>query len=97
MPSIFWAEVFLNPSDDIWVDQVLGVIRQVDYLSHEWYEPVIWCSWQYVRKERAQYPLNAARLENSLWRTWAKARYKLKTIPLETLNWYFCLSRKDFP
>ena len=74
-------------SDDIWTERGPGPSRQVDYLSHDWTEPDIWSSWRYVRKEKAGYPQNAARLENASWRTWAKSKYKLKTITPETLNW----------
>jgi hypothetical protein len=75
-------------SDDIWTERGPAPSRQVDYLSHDWQEPDIWASWRYIRKERAGYPQNAARLENASWRTWAKSKYKLKTITPETLNWY---------
>ncbi|KAK5987585.1 hypothetical protein PT974_11717 [Cladobotryum mycophilum] len=30
---------------------------------------------------------NSARLENASWRTWMKAKYNLKTVSPETLNW----------
>jgi hypothetical protein len=74
-------------SDDIWTERGPAPSRQVDYLSHDWQEPDIWSSWRYIRKEKAGYPQNAARLENASWRTWAKSKYKLKTITPETLNW----------
>jgi hypothetical protein len=96
MSRIYSAEVSFSSWDDIWVDRGPGPTRQVDYFSHEWHEPDILSSWQYVRKEKAQYHLNATRLENASWRAWAKARYKLKTIPPETLNWCFPLE-KHFP
>jgi hypothetical protein len=75
-------------ADDIWTERGPAPSRQVDYLSHDWTEPDIWSSWRYVRKEKAGYLQNAARLENASWRTWAKSKYKLKTITPETLNWY---------
>jgi hypothetical protein len=28
-----------------------------------------------------------SRLENASWRTWAKSKYRLRTISPETLNW----------
>lgn len=80
--------VFPHISDDIWTERGPAPSRQVDYLSHDWQEPDIWSSWRYIRKEKAGYPQNAARLENASWRTWAKSKYKLKTITPETLNWY---------
>jgi hypothetical protein len=82
---------FPHISDDIWTERGPGPSRQVDYLSHDWTEADIWSSWRYVRKEKAEYPQNAARLENASWRTWAKSKYKLKTITPETLNWYIHL------
>ncbi|KAH7118137.1 hypothetical protein B0J13DRAFT_458800 [Dactylonectria estremocensis] len=58
----------------------------VDYLSHDWQEEDIWSSWKYVTSRRGEYP-NSARLENAAWRTWAKRKNSLKTLPPETLNW----------
>lgn len=61
--------------------------RHVDYLSHNWREEDIWCSWQLIVSKRGCYS-NSARLENASWRTWMKAKYGLKTVSPETLNWY---------
>ena len=60
--------------------------RQVDYLSHDWKEEDIWSSWRHIVSKRKVYG-NSARLENASWRTWAKAKYRLKTVSPETLNW----------
>ncbi|EWC45948.1 hypothetical protein DRE_04741 [Drechslerella stenobrocha 248] len=60
--------------------------RHVDYLSHEWKEEDIWASWRYMIGKRKVYD-NAARLENASWRTWMKAKNKLKTVSPEKLNW----------
>ncbi|KAI1082825.1 protein phosphatase type 1 complex subunit Hex2/Reg1 [Whalleya microplaca] len=60
--------------------------QHVDYLSHNWKEEDIWSSWRYITSKRAEYS-NGPRLENASWRTWAKAKYKLKTVTPETLNW----------
>ncbi|UNI15126.1 protein phosphatase regulator [Purpureocillium takamizusanense] len=60
--------------------------RQVDYLSHEWKEEDIWSSWRYIISKRDEFP-NSKRLENASWRTWMKAKNKLKTISPEELNW----------
>lgn len=60
--------------------------RHVDYLSHNWKEEDIWSSWRYMIGKRNVYQ-NSARLENASWRTWAKAKYGLKTLPPEKLNW----------
>ncbi|KAI4208878.1 MAG: hypothetical protein LQ351_008132 [Letrouitia transgressa] len=60
--------------------------RHVDYLSHNWREEDIWCSWRHVVARRNVYS-NSTRLENASWRTWAKSKYRLKTVSPETLNW----------
>lgn len=60
--------------------------RHVDYLSHNWREEDIWLSWKLIVSKRKAYN-NSARLENASWRTWMKAKNKLKTVSPETLNW----------
>lgn len=60
--------------------------RHVDYLSHNWKEEDIWASWRHIVSKRTAYA-NSPRLENASWRTWAKSKYRLKTILPETLNW----------
>ncbi|KAK5624665.1 hypothetical protein RRF57_000381 [Xylaria bambusicola] len=61
--------------------------QHVDYLSHDWKEEDIWSSWRYIISKRTEFA-NSARLENASWRTWMKAKYKLRTVSPETLNWY---------
>ena len=63
--------------------------RHVDYLSHNWKEEDIWSSWRHIVAKRKAYS-NSPRLENASWRTWAKSKYKLKTVSPETLNWWDC-------
>ncbi|KAL8943525.1 MAG: hypothetical protein Q9216_000983 [Gyalolechia sp. 2 TL-2023] len=60
--------------------------RHVDYLSHNWKEEDIWTSWRHIVARRNSYS-NSTRLENASWRTWAKSKYRLKTVSPETLNW----------
>ena len=60
--------------------------RHVDYLSHNWKEEDIWSSWRYMIGKRKYYQ-NGARLENASWRTWAKAKFNLKTLSPEKLDW----------
>ncbi|KAK7527563.1 uncharacterized protein IWZ02DRAFT_128174 [Phyllosticta citriasiana] len=60
--------------------------RHVDYLSHEWREEDIWSSWRHITSNRKTYG-ERSRLENASWRTWAKAKYRLRTVSPETLNW----------
>jgi len=60
--------------------------RHVDYLSHEWKEEDIWSSWRHIVSKRSLYG-ERSRLENASWRTWAKQKNKLRTVPPDTLNW----------
>lgn len=60
--------------------------QHVDYLSHNWREEDIWLSWRYITSKRSDFA-NAPRLENASWRSWLKAKYRLKTISPENLNW----------
>ena len=60
--------------------------RHVDYLSHDWKEEDIWTSWRYIVHRRKHIP-QSVRLENASWRTWMKAKYNLRTISPEALNW----------
>lgn len=79
------AELIPPPADDSFVTHEPS--RHVDYLSYSWREEDIWASWRYMVGKRKVYS-NSARLENASWRTWGKAKYNLKTISPETLNWY---------
>lgn len=79
---------YFIPQDDN--DVVVEPERHVDYLSHQWKESEISNSWKYIilkKKKRDVDLVNAARLENASWRTWAKARNHLKTVSPEILNW----------
>lgn len=60
--------------------------RQVDYLSHDWREEDIWSSWRHIVSRRNVYG-ERSRLENASWRSWAKSKYRLKTVSPQTLNW----------
>jgi hypothetical protein len=53
--------------------------RNVDYLSHDWEEEDIWLSWKYFASHRWEYR-HSRRLENAMWRAWAKTKNKLKTV-----------------
>ncbi|KAJ5982149.1 hypothetical protein N7451_012249 [Penicillium sp. IBT 35674x] len=71
-------------ADDMSVEE--EPCRNVDYLSHEWREEDLWASWCYITARRSDYS-NGVRLENASWRTWAKAKHNLGTVPPETLDW----------
>jgi hypothetical protein len=60
--------------------------RHVDYLSHDWREEDIWASWRHIVSQRRVYG-QKSRLENASWRTWAKSKYRLRTVSPEKLNW----------
>jgi hypothetical protein len=70
--------------------------RHVDYLSHDWAEEDVWASWKHIVSKRGAYN-NSARLENASWRSWAKKRSNLKTVPPETVKWYATRSRIEVP
>lgn len=60
--------------------------RHVDYLSHDWSEEDVWTSWKHIVSKRGAYN-NSARLENASWRSWAKKRSNLRTVPPESVKW----------
>ncbi|KAA8642340.1 GATA-like domain-containing protein [Aspergillus tanneri] len=60
--------------------------RHVDYLSHEWKEADIWASWRYMAARKKAFD-KGVRLENALWRTWAKLKFNLGIVSPKTLNW----------
>lgn len=78
-------ETSLNVADDTAVRPEPS--RHVDYLSHDWREEDIWSSWRYIVSKRWHYG-ERSREENASWRTWAKQKYKLRTVSPDTLNWY---------
>ena len=67
--------------------------RHVDYLSHDWREEDIWSSWRHIVSKRKVYG-ERSRLENASWRTWAKSKYRLRTVTPEKLNWYVFKKKK---
>ena len=82
------TDSILLPQDD--TDAMREPERHVDYLSHAWKESEISSSWKYIvlkKKKRDTDLVNARRLENASWRTWAKARNHLKTVSPATVNW----------
>lgn len=58
----------------------------VDYLSHDWKESDISACWRNIVSRRRDVT-NSARLENASWRTWTKAKYNLRTVAPESVNW----------
>lgn len=87
-PPVPETDNYLIPHDDN--DLVHEPKRHVDYLSHQWDEGEISQSWKYIilkKKKKDEDLVNAARLENASWRTWAKARNHLQTVSPEVVNW----------
>lgn len=70
-----------------WEDNPLGdgPTRNVDYLSHKWEEEDIWTSRRYVVAKNSFG--DKIRLENALWRTWAKLKCRFPTVLPETMDW----------
>jgi Fungal protein of unknown function (DUF1752) len=83
---------FVLAEDDTAIKQAPS--RHVDYLSHDWKEEDIWSSWKHIVSNRKVYG-DRSRLENASWRTWAKQRQKLKTVPPDSLNWCVFLFPSD--
>lgn len=65
--------------------------NRVDYFSYDWTDREIIKSWRYVvdRKKTIEHNsrIENSRLENASWRTWARAKYGLKTVTPESINW----------
>lgn len=59
---------------------------QVDYLSHEWEEEDLWLSWRYVMSSGLVHK-HKERLQNASWRAWMKAKYRLRTVSPDFLEW----------
>ncbi|KAK7203580.1 hypothetical protein BZA70DRAFT_291164 [Myxozyma melibiosi] len=85
LPAVSAAPELLYAAND---DSVIQYepSRHVDYLSHNWQEADISSSWRYIVLRRKDVA-NSARLENASWRTWTKAKYNLKTVSPESVNW----------
>ncbi|KAL5373647.1 hypothetical protein PMIN06_012449 [Paraphaeosphaeria minitans] len=60
--------------------------QYVDYLTHDWKKEDIWSSWRHIVEDRSVY-CERSRLENALWRQWAKSQFGLRTVTPESLNW----------
>jgi hypothetical protein len=78
------SHVLVKAEDDIALKQEPS--RHVDYLSYEWKEEEIWSSWRHIVSQRKIYG-EKSRLENASWRTWAKQKSNLRTVPPQNLNW----------
>lgn len=83
------ADLFFRAREDIAFKEEATI--QVDYLTHDWSEEDIWCSWRRLVANRKAI-LNSSRLENACWRSWARSKYHLKTVSPEALNWYVQLT-----
>lgn len=70
--------------DSAWPCQYGG---NIDYLDYSWEEEHLWWSWKYITSHR-RYTAVESRLENAIWRAWAKRKHNLRTVPPNTINWY---------
>lgn len=61
--------------------------QNVDYLSLEWKVEDIWDTRKYIHRRRAQLK-NYRRLDNALWRVWAKQGKGLPYFPSRLIQWY---------
>lgn len=61
--------------------------QNVDYLSFEWEGEDIWATQNYIRRRKAQLG-NYRRLENALWRAWAKQEQRLPISSTRSIQWY---------
>ncbi|KAK7211937.1 hypothetical protein V2G26_019115 [Clonostachys chloroleuca] len=69
--------------DSAWPCQYGG---NIDYLDYSWEEEHLWWSWKYITSHR-RYTAVESRLENAIWRAWAKRKHNLRTVPPNTINW----------
>ncbi|CAG8071488.1 unnamed protein product [Penicillium nalgiovense] len=60
--------------------------QNVDYLSLEWKVEDIWDTRKYIRRRKAQLK-NYRRLDNALWRVWAKQGKGLPYFPSRLIQW----------
>jgi hypothetical protein len=79
------SDVLTKISDDSGVSHAPSC--QVDYLSYEWTESTIWSARKLMNITGMPYATNV-RLNNALWREWAKLRNNLGTVPANTIEWY---------
>ncbi len=86
--NVAQTEIF-QPHDDN--DITFEPKNRVDYFSYDWTDREILKSWRYVVDRKRTIDHNArvenSRLENASWRTWARAKYCLKTVTPESINW----------
>jgi hypothetical protein len=60
--------------------------QNIDYLSYDWKFEDTWLTRRYIQRREGVYR-KRVRLENALWRSWAKIYRRLRTIPARSLNW----------
>lgn len=87
-PAVTTGEI-LQPHDD--TDIIFEPKNRVDYFSYDWTDRELLRSWRYVVDQKKctdnAERLENTRLENASWRTWARAKYCLKTVTPESINW----------
>ncbi|CAG9953421.1 unnamed protein product [Clonostachys rosea f. rosea IK726] len=73
-----------HAADDSALNSQYG--RNIDYLDHDWSEEHLWWCWKYITTHRGYTP-DENRLENIIWRAWAKCKNNLRTVSPSTINW----------
>lgn len=78
-PQISKDDIFITPKS----------LYNVDYLSYRWNAEELWASRKLVMKEKDKIQdVPVQRLENTLWRTWAKTFHQLPACTPEEVEWY---------
>ncbi len=88
LKGILEASLLTEPTRTVVDDTAIRTepCEHVDYLSHDWTEDDLSASWRSIVTKQAIHS-NSRRLENASWRAWMKAKYRLKTVAPETLDW----------
>ena len=73
------------PLDDLLVED--EVSHNVDYLSFYWEPEDLWSTWRYIRRRKTQLE-RYWRLENAIWRSWAKQARRLPCSPARLIQWW---------
>lgn len=59
----------------------------VDYLSNYWEHGELWATRRFICSKKRE-TKHSQRLENALWRAWAKQAQHLPNLPSQSLQWY---------
>jgi hypothetical protein len=82
------AKMTRLPLDDLLVED--EVSHNVDYLSFYWEPEDLWSTRRYLRRRKTQLE-RYWRLENAIWRSWAKQDRRLQCSPAKSIQWWAIL------